>query len=207
LNGGDPNPSSANPHLWVHGGNHGSVDALTNFQYLVGDNYALFAREIKAAALYKCPADRSVWRISGKDLTELRSYGLNSFLGTPPPNMMAPLEFDPSYKINLKLTQITRPSDRFVFIDVNPASICTPGFGVDMQAQKFIHAPSSFHRGAGVVSFADGHVESHKWMDGRTKMGLPPGQGYIQHGTPSFANQDLAWIVQRTAVRKTSPYE
>jgi hypothetical protein len=57
------------------------------------------------------------------------------------------------------------------------------------------------------VSFADGHVESHKWVDGRTKMGLPPGQQYIQHGTSSPNNRDLVWITERTATRKSSPSE
>src|SRR5262249_21756431 len=201
LNGGDGNSSSVNPHLWVYGGNHGSVDALTNFQYLVGANYALFSREMKAVGIYKCPADRSTWKIAGKDLMELRGYALNIYLGTPPANVMTPLETNSSYRVAMKMSQISRPSDRFVFIDVNPASICTPAFGVDIMMQKFIHMPSSFHRERGVVSFADGHVEGHKWVDGRTRMGVPPGSQYIPHGIGSPGNQDLVWIAQRAATK------
>jgi hypothetical protein len=89
-------------------------------------------------------------------------------------------------------------ANRFVFMDVNPASICTPGFGVDMTEETFIHVPSDLHRGAGVVSFADSHVESHKWLDPRTRMGIPPGNQFIPHGIFSPRNQDLDWIAWRT---------
>jgi prepilin-type processing-associated H-X9-DG protein len=88
-----------------------------------------------------------------------------------------------------------------VFIDVNPASICTPAFGVDMSLGGFIHVPSSFHRGLGVLAFADGHAEPHKWVDPRTRVGLPPGRQYIPHGTPA-GNQDLAWIAAHTTEKK-----
>ena len=43
LNGGDQAVASSHAHLWVYGGNHGDPETLTNAQYLVGANYALFA--------------------------------------------------------------------------------------------------------------------------------------------------------------------
>jgi type II secretory pathway pseudopilin PulG len=43
LNGGDQAAGSSQAHLWVYGGNHGDPETLTNSQYLVGANYALFA--------------------------------------------------------------------------------------------------------------------------------------------------------------------
>jgi hypothetical protein len=54
----------------------------------------------------------------------------------------------------------------------------------------------------GVVSFGDGHVEPHKWLDARTKKGLPGGAAYIPHNDPSPNNPDLKWIRERTTVRK-----
>ena len=59
LNGGDAATTSTQAHLWVHGGNHGSPDTLTNQQYLVGANFALFAKILPSERIYKCPADRS----------------------------------------------------------------------------------------------------------------------------------------------------
>ena len=68
-NGGEA--GSALPDMWVHGGNHGDDQTLTNFQYLVSSKYALFAPYLKTVNQYKCPADRSKWPIgNGKIAAE-----------------------------------------------------------------------------------------------------------------------------------------
>jgi len=56
-NGGEG--GTAVPDLWVHGGNHGDDQTLTNSQYLVSSQYALFAPYLRTVNQYKCPADRS----------------------------------------------------------------------------------------------------------------------------------------------------
>ena len=202
LNGGQG--ANVSPYLWVYGGNHGDSQTLTNYSYLLGPNFALFAPYLKTADIYKCPADRSLWPVGGKKVFELRSYSMNCYLGTPAVNVERPLTLGPAFRVYLKSSELATdsPVNRFVFIDVNPASICTPGFGVDMVADVFVHYPSSFHRGLGVVSFADSHVESHKWLDARTRKALPGGAQYIAHNDPSPRNPDLTWIRERTASRK-----
>ena len=204
LNGGDQATVSSWAHLWVYGGNHGDPETLTNSQYLVGANYALFAPLLSSVAPYRCPADRSLWSIGGKMVSELRSYAMNCYMAVPPLNLMAPIELNAAYRVFMKSADLANnlPANRFVFIDVNPASICTPAFGVDMSMQTFVHYPSSLHSGLGVISFADGHVESHKWLDARTRKGLPTGQQYITHYDPSPNNQDLRWIGDKTTSRK-----
>jgi prepilin-type N-terminal cleavage/methylation domain-containing protein len=204
LNGGDPATTSTRPHIWVFGGNHGDPETLTNMQYLVGADYALFAPFLAAAQPYRCPADRSLWPIGGRMVSELRGYSMNCYVATSPANLMAPISLSSAYHVYMKSTDlaIDLPATRFLFIDVNPASICTPAFGVDMSLQTFVHYPSSLHGGLGVVSFADSHVESHKWLDPRTRKGLPTGRTYISHSDPSPNNQDLRWIGDRTTSRK-----
>jgi prepilin-type N-terminal cleavage/methylation domain-containing protein/prepilin-type processing-associated H-X9-DG protein len=204
LNGGDQAVVSSHAHLWVYGGNHGDPETLTNSQYLVGANYALFAPFLASVQPYRCPADRSLWSIGGKMVSELRSYSMNGYVATSPANLVGPIELSAAYRVFMKSTDLANnlPANRFVFIDVNPASICTPGFGVGMSLQTFIHYPSSLHSGLGVISFADGHVESHKWLDARTRKSLPSGQQYIPHRDPSPNNQDLRWIGERTTSRK-----
>jgi len=180
LNGGDPATTSSLAHLWVHGGNHGSADTLTNDQYLTGANFALFAPSIPTGRIYKCPADRSTWPLWSSKLifvTELRSYAMNSYVGTVTASAIAPLNINPAYKTYLKSSQLAAdsPVNRFVFADVNPASICTPAFGVDMTLQSWIHYPSDLHRQRGVLAFADSHVEPHRWLDARTMLHLAGG--------------------------------
>jgi len=200
LNGGDLAPTSSQAHLWVFGGNHGDPETLTNLQYLVGANYALFAPFLASVQPYKCPADRSLWPIEGGMVNELRSYAMNCYVGTPPANVVSPDYLNANGRVYMKSTDLASdsPVNRFVFMDVNPASICTPAFGVDLSLGTFVHYPSSLHGGLGVVSFADSHVESHKWLDARTGKGLVSGEQYIPHWDLSPTNQDLPWIVDRT---------
>jgi prepilin-type N-terminal cleavage/methylation domain-containing protein/prepilin-type processing-associated H-X9-DG protein len=207
LNGGDTSRTSTQAHLWVHGGNHGSADTLTNTSYLTGRNFALFARSLPSEKIYKCPADSSTWPLWSSKLTyvtELRSYAMNSYLGTAGAGAVPPVKLDSAYKVYTKSSQFgtVSPINRFVFMDVNPASICTPAFGVDMSLQNWIHYPSDLHRRGGVLAFADGHVESHLWEDPRTMLHLADGQAYIPHNISSPNNPDLAWIAEQTTSRK-----
>ncbi|MCX6926805.1 MAG: prepilin-type N-terminal cleavage/methylation domain-containing protein [Verrucomicrobia bacterium] len=202
LNGGET--GAPKPYLWVFGGNHGDQQTLTNANYLVNSQYALFAPYLKGVQIYKCPADRTTWPVGNKQVFELRSYAMNQYVATPQENIVAPLQISSSYRVYLKSSQIASdlPANRFVFIDVNPASICTPGFGVSMVADGFIHYPSSLHLGLGVIAFADNHVQAHKWLDARTNQKLVGGAQHIPHGDPSPNNKDLNWIRERTTSRK-----
>jgi prepilin-type N-terminal cleavage/methylation domain-containing protein/prepilin-type processing-associated H-X9-DG protein len=210
LNGGDTATVSSQAHLWVYGCNHGSPDALTNVSYLMGANYALFAKILPAERIYKCPADNSTWPVwtlgpaKSLHVTELRSYSMNSYMGTAHAGVILPISLNPACKIYLKSSQIAAdsPVSRFVFTDVNPASICTPGFGVDMTLSTWIHFPSDQHRQRGVLSFADGHVELHRWLDPRTMAHLAAGTAFLPHGVASPNNPDLKWIGARTTSLK-----
>ena len=193
------------PDLWVHGGNHGDSQTLTNLQYLVGNKYALFAPYLKSVGVYKCPADRTLWPVQGKGkVLELRSYSLNSYIGTRPAYVEQPLTLNPAYQVYLKSPELAArgTADRFVFIDVNPASICTPGFGVQMSSDVLVHYPSTLHKGSGVLAFADSHVESHKWLDARTRKGLANGAQKLSHNDPSPNNPHLRWTRDHTTARK-----
>jgi len=88
----------------------------------------------------------------------------------------------------------------FLFQDVDPNSICWPYFGVYMNQESFFNFPNSSHNRGGVVSFADGHVERHRWQDQRTISAFSP--DYHRHSDPSPRNVDLAWLRERTTVHK-----
>ena len=206
LNGGDSATTSTSAHLWVYGGNHGSPDTLTNRLYLVGANFALFAPILPNERIYKCPADRSTWPLwssSGalKMVEEIRSYAMNCYVGTA--GLISPVTVSASYRTYTKSSQLNADgaANRFVFTDVNPANICTPAFGVDMTLASWIHYPSGLHNRRGVLAFADGHVEVHHWLDGRTLPKLTSGS-FIGHGDIAIGNSDLAWLAARTTSKK-----
>ena len=207
LNGGDAATISVNAHLWAYGGNHGSSDTLTNRLYLTGANYALFAPFLPGERIYKCPADKSrwpLWSASGSlanMVEEIRSYSMNCYIGTA--GIITPVTTNAAYRQYQKTSQINidGPVNRFVFTDVNPANICTPAFGVDMNLSTWIHYPSGLHNRRGVLSFADGHVEAHRWLNPLTMPKLVSGS-YIGHSDSAFRNADLAWLADRTTSKK-----
>lgn len=205
LNGGDMAPTSFYAHLWVHGGAHGGSDSLTNELFLTGQNYALFAKIIPAGHVYKCPGDTTLWPLwnsANHYAEEKRSYALNSYMGIYPAAYIGPLNNTPGYKIYTKTAHIVAdsPVNRFVFSDVNPANICTPAFGVDMSG-RWIHYPSYLHRQRGVLVFADGHAETHHWLDPRTMPRIVTGT-FVGHGAFVDSNEDWNWLAERTTSKK-----
>jgi hypothetical protein len=203
-NGGEPTPGPPPAHLWVQGGNHGNLQSLVYEPYLLSSSYALFAPYIQSVSIYKCPGDRFKWLIGSTYQAELRSYAMNEYVGTSLQYTEDPLRISSGYRVYLKTADLAAdsPANRFVFIDGNPASICTPGFGVDMLNDVFIHYPSVTHGMPGVLAFADNHIESHKWLDPRTRKNIPTGAPHIPHGDSSPRNQDLYWLRDHTTSRQ-----
>lgn len=163
-------------------------------------NYAAFSGYVPSAAVFKCPEDHSVLKRSGvKGAPQIRSYAMNAFLGWTGEAS----ELDSGYKFFVKSSDLdaASPAELFVFQDVHPDSLCMPAFVVYMpgdSADGFYHYPSSLHEGSGVLTFADGHAEIHRWQDPRT---VKPVTGNILgHWDKSPSNRDLDWLRQRTTV-------
>jgi prepilin-type N-terminal cleavage/methylation domain-containing protein/prepilin-type processing-associated H-X9-DG protein len=203
LNGGGP-PRNSGPYLWVQGSNHGDPVSVIDPQYLWSPSMALFAPYVKSSTVYKCPADRASIMVNGRSTNQLRSFALNCYLGTPLANVEPPISLSAAFKVHMKSSTLAadQPADRFVFIDVNPMSICTPAFGVDMIQDDFVHYPSVLHNGSAVLVYADGHAQSHKWTDRRTGARWASPGTHIPHGDPSPNNQDLHWLRDRTTSKK-----
>jgi prepilin-type N-terminal cleavage/methylation domain-containing protein/prepilin-type processing-associated H-X9-DG protein len=193
-NGGRQPGDKDNNTLWVLGWFHAFIPAFTNRAFILDPKYAAFANYIKTAETYKCPSDEVTYLESkGKPIPQIRSYALNLYLG-PVPGFAN--YTSARHQVYRKTTDLSSPADIFAFQDVNPQNICTPAFIVTMPGNGpdgFFHYPATHHNRAGVVSFADGHVETHRWQDERTFAKVPLGQK-LGHDRPSPHNPDLAWI-------------
>jgi len=77
----------------------------------------------------------------------------------------------------------------------NPA----PSAEQSTDASYLLHSPLAAY-GAGNFSFADGHAESHKWLDPRTRPRLVPDHNIVGSldGVPCPGNPDVQWIQERT---------
>ncbi len=192
----DP-PSQSKPE-WVQGAFY-HILYNTNDSFVADPRYALFANYMRTTKVYLCPTDRPTISFNGGLYPRLRSYALNNYLGWAG-------EWDDrlssAFKVFRKHSDIvsSMPGGVFLFQDVDPNSICWPYFGVYMNQESFFNFPNSSHNRGGVVSFADGHVERHRWQDQRTISAFSP--DYHRHSDPSPRNVDLAWLRERATVRK-----
>jgi prepilin-type N-terminal cleavage/methylation domain-containing protein/prepilin-type processing-associated H-X9-DG protein len=188
--------------LWVLGDYHNFPPAFTNQIYLLDPRYAAFASYLKHRGVYKCPSDQTSFIQSRKRFVpQVRSYAINNYVGTTPSIME---RISSKYRTFNKTSDFSSPASIFVFQDVNPQNLCTPAFQVFMPGNggdTFFHYPATHHARSGVVGFADGHVETHRWVDPRTFKTAPMGQK-VPHNTASPNNKDLAWIHARTSIPK-----
>jgi hypothetical protein len=175
-----------NQMTWVYGGHHGNMDRITNPKTPLDPRYSLFAPYLKSLEIYKCPEDKSK---IGK-LPKLRSYSMNSYVADTPDGQFTP---SATYKSFRRMQDVATPSDIFLTMDVNPDTICMPHFRVMMDSPTWFHVPSTLHKKSGVLSFIDGHVESHKWKSINIRLGSG-----MPHNFPAPKGADLYWVRLRT---------
>jgi prepilin-type N-terminal cleavage/methylation domain-containing protein/prepilin-type processing-associated H-X9-DG protein len=189
--------------LWVRGGTHYSLNGYTNPACFLDPEVALFANYLKSYLIYKCPSDAGVGTFSGRPPFTLRSYSMNAYLGSD--ESLRP-DLSPDHFSFFKSSDFVRlsPSMTFVFQDVFPPNICWPAFMVNpagFRGNGFYHYPATHHNWASVIAYADGHVESHRWRDSRTRPTVGS-DGVTAHWTTSPNNEDLDWLRARTTVPK-----
>jgi hypothetical protein len=191
-------PPSTSVKLWVQGAFWNSSVGRTD-QYITDPNYAQFANYLKNAKVYTCPADVLNVKIGGVDYPKTRSYSMNSYLG-----WFGPWDsrLSTAYRVFRKQSEMLAqmPAGTFLFLDVNPKSICWPFFGMHMSRESFFNWPGSHHNRSGVVSFADGHLETHRWKDPRTIAAVSA--DYHKHDDAVPRNADYQWLRERTTVLK-----
>lgn len=185
---------------WIMGSFKQRPADATNTALLVDTRRSLFAPYLKTFQIYKCPADRTPGTGGSRAHPRLRSYSMNGYVGWEGSKFHS-IPDATRYRTFKKTSQLANPSpdNLLVFQEVHPDSICRPCFGVHMSSTaplQFLHIPASYHSRAGVNTFADGHVESRRWIDART---IRPGNiDYHNHNIPSPGNQDIIWLQART---------
>ena len=167
---------------WVESTVHGATTAFTDPGSFIDPKRAAFAAYWKNPAVYSCPAERSFYTLSGKRVPKLRSYSMNDYMngGAQQYAPVPPVFF---YKRD---STLGRAAQLFVFIESEPYSICYTPFEIPMSdSQPFFTAPGGLHsqRRTGVISFADAHSETHRWV----KPGVRPvvNQNSDPHPSPS----------------------
>lgn len=185
-------------YWWVQGVmdySGGNTDN-TNTTLLLSSDYARLAEYVPAAEPYKCPEDKSRVLIAGRTHSRVRSVSMNVHVG----RCVDCFGEGPATHIGPQnVAAIPSPSKQFIFIDEHPDSVNTTAFwlsSVRAGSSKFLSVPGSSHQGKGVLSFADGHTEVHRWTDDRTK--LPVTGEKMTDELKSPNNSDVEWLQERT---------
>ena len=165
----------------------------TNTLKLVPGEYGSIGPYTKSAGIYKCPADKSWTLIGGQRHSRVRSVSMNAFMGEPE-------WYRNVYSISKTSDLIDPgPANTFVFVDEHEDSIWGGAFFVAGNASWsdtfWVGLPASRHSGAGVFSFADGHAETKKWLDRRTR--VPVKRQLRLEGEYSPHNPDVLWLRER----------
>jgi prepilin-type N-terminal cleavage/methylation domain-containing protein/prepilin-type processing-associated H-X9-DG protein len=141
--------------------------------------------------IYKCPSDKSL----AQNGPRLRSISLNSLVGDP---LINPNRFNPNWLQFMKTTQFPRPANYYVFIEEHPDTINDGYFMNQWNQIKWGNLPASYHNAAANMSWADGHIERHRWLANTVR---PPSKGGAGGGFVPSPPDDYLWLRERTSVK------
>jgi prepilin-type N-terminal cleavage/methylation domain-containing protein/prepilin-type processing-associated H-X9-DG protein len=171
----------------------------TNTFLLTGEGTGRLGQYLNNPTVFKCPSDQSWVEIEGKRHNRVRSVSMNMRVGDG-----RPLFLDRRAHQYVKWSSFHRPTDTFLFVEEHEDSIFAGAFAItppESAEYGFWGLPASRHRGAGTLSFADGSVEVHKWLDPRTVK--PVDRVTPFNGFPMNSNPDAIWIVAHGLVERT----
>jgi len=159
---------------------------------------------IQTIAVYKCPADLSTCPYGASSTFAKdsdRTYSANCYMGG--------LEvWNPHYKLYKKQTDLHSPGPDGIwyFIEENPASIDDCFFATMDRAQDpaqptlWYNSPAVLHGFSSMISYADGHVEVHKWTDGNMITDKNPQVGFGCNVPADPKSSDLNWFFSVTTI-------
>jgi len=163
----------------------------TNLLYLTEGKLGPFLGG--AAAVFKCPSDRSRTAAGPR----IRSVALNSLVGDPGELTN---RFNPDYLQFFKTTDLRESSAIFVFLDEHPDTLNDGFFMNRLDEPRWGNLPGSYHNGAANLTFADGHAESHRWVVPDTVR--PAREGGAGGGFDAVPPTDYEWLRLRSSVRR-----
>ena len=142
-------------------------------------------------SVYKCPSDQT----SAQNGPRLRSVSLNSLVGDP---LISPNRFNPTWVQFLKAGQFSQPANFYVFIEEHPDTINDGYFMNNWDVIKWGNLPASYHNGSANMTWADGHLERHRWLPNTVR---PPVKGGVGGGFVPVPATDYLWLRDRTSTK------
>jgi prepilin-type processing-associated H-X9-DG protein len=159
-----------------------------------------------AVRIFKCPVDSvlsDLQRQAGWS-GRTRSVSMNAMVGDAGEFTYSGFNTNnPSYRQFFRSSQIQAPSSIFVFIEEHPDSIGDGYFLNRADSGEWRDLPASYHDGGANLSFADGHLERHKWLYASTRRPARPDSFFPPMKIPLAERADFDWIMSRTSYRSS----
>ena len=114
----------------------------------------------------------------------------------------------------VKQSAVTHPSERFLWVEENDPRgenhsswAMHPGTPTSFSDASFVDSVAAWHGGTSTFSWADGHSESHKWIDQPTltfALSNDPPKYFNSGLVPTFAQSpnDLYFLAKSFATHK-----
>ena len=169
----------------------GMSEENTNLIYLTSGKIAPYLS--KATAVYKCPSDKSKAECGPR----IRSMAMNSLVGNPG---LLTNRFNPNLIQFFKASSISAPARIYVFLDEHPDTINDGFFMNRWDVYTWGNLPASYHNGSANFSFADGHMENHRWIVPETMK--PSVMGAVGGTFSVITHTDYDWLKERSSLRK-----
>jgi prepilin-type N-terminal cleavage/methylation domain-containing protein/prepilin-type processing-associated H-X9-DG protein len=103
-----------------------------------------------------------------------------------------------------KRTELQHGSQRILWAEGNDSRgenvgswEMNPGIAPTFAGATFVDTPAAFHVNSATFSFADGHTENHRWLDGRTVAFARGGGDATGAGLPPVGDVDANWVALR----------
>jgi len=155
------------------------------------------------AALYRCPADRTLSSLQREAgwTHRVRSYSMNAMMGDAgAASSTGANQNNPYYLQFFRSAQIPNPAKFFVLVDEHPDSINDGYFLNRGDKQAWIDLPASFHNNGATFTFADGHAELHQWTLPSTRKEARPDAAMLPQYLEPFELNDWRWVMDRMSV-------
>ena len=164
---------------------------------------------LKSTEVYHSPGDRNKLLFAGKMQSRVRSYSLSLFMNGNADEVIA--QGSPNYLRNVRLADVLHASQAMVFVEegitmddgqfgFSPRLPGDSGFS----GWNWVNAPAFYYGPTTPFSFADGHAELHKWIDGGALMSLYAHVTYknsLNLPDPSTDHTDITWVKTHITAR------
>ncbi len=194
---------------WVNNVMNWELDPLNTNEFLLGAG-GIGPYCEGGTRIFKCPNDFALSDLqkSAGWTHRVRSFSMNAMVGNAGGFSPEGVNTNnPHYEQFFKLSQIPDTSRIFVLIEEHPDSINDGYFLNRYYSHEWNDLPASYHQGGVNLAFADGHVESHRWLLGQTRPAARPDAARLPFPVDEGADDDFDWLMDRTSIKRESAAE